>query len=142
MPSVFSAFASALSARLPLMAAALWWSSGICLGFVAVPLVFQHAGSVALAARITPHLFAAQTWLALGCGAVLLLTRPREPQRQDTALISLTTLGMLLALLVQHAAAPRIAARINLPLWHTAGTLLYAGQWLCATVLLWRLARH
>ena len=37
-------------------------------------------------------------------------------------------------LLVQHAAAPRIAARINLPLWHTAGTLLYAGQWLCATV--------
>ena len=67
MPSVLSAFASALSARLPLMAAALWWSSGICLGFVAVPLVFQHAGSVALAARITPHLFAAQTWLALGC---------------------------------------------------------------------------
>ena len=50
MPSVLSAFASALSARLPLMAAALWWSSGICLGFVAVPLVFQHAGSVALAA--------------------------------------------------------------------------------------------
>ena len=49
---------------------------------------------------------------------------------------------MLLALLVQHAAAPRIAARINLPLWHTAGTLLYAGQWLCATVVLWRLARR
>ena len=45
-------------------------------------------------------------------------------------------------LLVQHAAAPRIAARINLPLWHTAGTLLYAGQWLCATVVLWRLARR
>ena len=82
-------WADALKNRLPLLAAALWWGSGICLGFIAVPLVFRHAGDVALAARITPQLFAAQSWLALGCGLLLLVMRPRRMQRQDRIRIGL-----------------------------------------------------
>ena len=66
--------------------------------------------------------------------------RPRRMQRQDRIRIGLVALGMLLALLVSYAAAPRIAARIDLPLWHTLGVLMYVGQWLCATALLWQLA--
>ena len=49
-------------------------------------------------------------------------------------------LGMLLALLIEFAVAPRIVARENLRLWHGAGTLMYAVQWLCASFVLWRLA--
>ena len=117
MPSVssafFQAFSRAFKARLPLLAAALWWGSGMGLGFVAAPLLIRHAASVPQAAAFTLEIFQAQTWLALACGV---------------------------ALLVQHAAAPRIAARE--PLWHAAGALLYAGQCLCAGVLLWRLARQ
>ena len=47
---------------------------------------------------------------------------------------------MLLALLIEFAVAPRIVARENLRLWHGAGTLMYAVQWLCASFVLWRLA--
>jgi hypothetical protein len=47
-------------------------------------------------------------------------------------------LGMLAALLAEFGVAPRIVARQNLQLWHSVGTLLYAGQWLCALVVLWR----
>ena len=144
MPSVssafFQAFSRAFKARLPLLAAALWWGSGMGLGFVAAPLLIRHAASVPQAAAFTLEIFQAQTWLALACGVALLLTRPRAPQPPDAALVGLAALGMLLALLVQHAAAPRIAARE--PLWHAAGALLYAGQCLCAGVLLWRLARQ
>ena len=144
MPSVssafFQAFSCAFKARLPLLAAALWWGSGMGLGFVAAPLLIRHAASVPQAAAFTLEIFQAQTWLALACGVALLLTRPRAPQPPDAALVGLAALGMLLALLVQHAAAPRIAARE--PLWHAAGAFLYAGQCLCAGVLLWRLARQ
>ena len=138
--ALFRDFFRAFKARLPLLAAALWWGSGMGLGFVAAPLLIRHAASVPQAAAFTLEIFQAQTWLALACGVALLLTRPRAPQPPDAALVGLAALGMLLALLVQHAAAPRIAARE--PLWHAAGALLYAGQCLCAGVLLWRLARQ
>jgi hypothetical protein len=47
---------------------------------------------------------------------------------------------MLAALLQEFAIAPRIVARQDLAFWHSAGTALYAGQWLCALVALWKLA--
>ena len=133
----FQAFSCAFKARLPLLAAALWWGSGMGLGFVAAPLLIRHAASVPQAAAFTLEIFQAQTWLALACGVALLLTRPRAPQPPDAALAGRAALG---SLLVHHAAAPRIAGRE--PLWHAAGALLYAGQCLCAGVLLWRLARQ
>ena len=77
MPSVssafFQAFSCAFKARLPLLAAALWWGSGMGLGFVAAPLLIRHAASVPQAAAFTLEIFQAQTWLALACGVALLL---------------------------------------------------------------------
>jgi hypothetical protein len=49
---------------------------------------------------------------------------------------------MLCALLVEFVAAPHIIARENLALWHRVGTLLYFLQWVCAGVMLWKLARQ
>ena len=48
--------------------------------------------------------------------------------------------GMLLALLVQYGVSPKIVARENLRLWHSVGTGMYALQWLCAAIVLWRVA--
>ena len=48
--------------------------------------------------------------------------------------------GLLLALLLEYAVAPRILTRENLRLWHGTGTAIYSLQWLCATVVLWRQA--
>jgi hypothetical protein len=36
--------------------------------------------------------------------------------------------------------APRIVARENLRLWHGVGTTMYVLQWMCAGVVLWKLA--
>jgi hypothetical protein len=49
-------------------------------------------------------------------------------------------LGMLLGVLVEFAIAPRIVARENLRLWHGIGVLLYALQWCCAALVLWKTA--
>jgi uncharacterized membrane protein YdbT with pleckstrin-like domain len=54
--------------------------------------------------------------------------------------IAYVLLGMLAALLQEFAVAPRIVARQHLAFWHSAGTVLYAVQWLCALVVLWRLS--
>lgn len=48
--------------------------------------------------------------------------------------------AMLLALLQQYAVAPRIVARDNLKLWHSVGSGMYLVQWLCTSVLLWRMS--
>ena len=50
--------------------------------------------------------------------------------------------GLLLALLQQYGVAPRIVARQNLKLWHGVGTVMYAGQWLCAAATLWKVAKQ
>ena len=50
--------------------------------------------------------------------------------------------GLLLALLLQLVAAPRIEMRQNLALWHSVGTVFYVGQWLCALVCVIRLAQR
>ena len=130
--------------RLPVFAAALWWGSLTAVGFVVVPLLFKFLPTPAMAGHMAARLFTAQTWVSVGCGvALLLVSRSNRPSalsgRAQGAMIFIV-LGMLLALLIEFAVAPRIVARENLQLWHGAGSVMYAVQWLCAAIVLWRLA--
>lgn len=132
--------------RLGLLAAALWWGSLTAVGAWVVPLLFMHLPTPALAGQAAARLFTAQTWVAVGCGVVLLLAwRTSEPDgapRMDWgngAALWLVA-GVLLALLVEFAVSPRIVARENLRLWHSVGSAMYALQWVCAGVVLWKLA--
>jgi len=136
--------AQLLRTRVPVLAAALWWGSLTTIGFLAVPLLFAHLPSPSLAGFMAAKLFAAQTWVTVACCVVLLtLSKPKsalslEPWAQAAIVFILG--GLLLALLVQYGVAPRIVARQNLQLWHSAGTVMYAAQWLCALVVLWHTA--
>ena len=47
--------------RLPVFLAALWWGSLCSIGFVAVPMLFAHLPTPALAGFMADKLFAAQT---------------------------------------------------------------------------------
>ncbi|WP_295548283.1 DUF4149 domain-containing protein [uncultured Pseudacidovorax sp.] len=129
--------------RAALMAAGLWWGSLTAIGFVAVPLLFMHLPTPALAGATAAKLFSAQTWVTVGCVLVMLVAMGRqddgEPQTPPGA-VMLMLGGLLLALLVEYAVAPRIVARENLRLWHGVGTAMYAAQWLCAGAILWRRA--
>ena len=131
-----------LRARLALFAAALWWGSLSAIGFLVVPMLFAHLPTPAVAGNMAARLFSAQAWVALVCGLVLLAcARERDNARMDWgkgALIFIVG-GMLLALLAEFAVAPRIVARENLRLWHTVGSAMYALQWVCAGVVLWKL---
>ncbi|MCZ2405115.1 MAG: hypothetical protein BGO74_02130 [Burkholderiales bacterium 68-12] len=132
--------------RLPVLAAALWWGSLSAIGFVAVPLLFAHLPSPALAGQTAARLFEAQTYISIACCAcLLLLSKRRHAETEEKwareAMVFIV-LGLLLALLVQYGVAPRILARHNLKLWHGAGTVMYAAQWLCALAVLWRTARQ
>lgn len=131
--------------RLPLLAAALWWGSLTAIGFIAVPLLFVHLPTPALAGQTAARLFTAQTWVAIGCRAVLLLSaRGRgETATMDWSggALAFVLAGLICALLGEFAVAPRIVARENLKFWHTAGSALYALQWACALAVLWRLGR-
>ena len=131
--------------RFPVLAAGLWWGSLTAIGFIAVPLLFATLPTPALAGRVAARLFTAQAWVSLGCGALLLLAaRGRaESARMDWAggAIGFVLAGLLCALLVEFAIAPRIVARENLRLWHGAGSALYVLQWVCALVVLWRVGR-
>lgn len=131
-----------LRQRLPLLAAALWWGSGAALGFMAVPLLFRHLPSPALAGQMAARLFTAQTWVAVACGCVLLLAARSAPtpMRWARGALAFVLAGMLLALLNEFAIAPRIVARQNLPLWHSVGSALYLAHWLCAGAVLYKLA--
>ncbi|WP_304306362.1 DUF4149 domain-containing protein [Pseudacidovorax intermedius] len=129
--------------RAALMAAGLWWGSLTAIGFVAVPLLFMHLPTPALAGATAAKLFSAQTWITVGCVLVMLAAMGRrdegEPETPPGA-VMLMLGGLLLALLVEYAVAPRIVARENLRLWHGVGTAMYAAQWLCAGATLWRRA--
>ena len=130
-------------ARVAPFAAALWWGSLTAVGFMVVPLLFKFLPTPAMAGHMAARLFTAQTWVSVACGVVLLLvSRPNRPSalsgRAQAALVFIV-LGMLLALLIEFAVAPRIVARENLRLWHGAGSVMYAVQWLCAAVVLWRI---
>ncbi|MDM0048480.1 DUF4149 domain-containing protein [Variovorax sp. J22R115] len=132
--------------RIALLLAAFWWGSLTTIGFLVVPMLFARLGSPAVAGNFAGQLFAAQTWVALVCGLVLLVhfraqggDRVEGPAR---AAIFLIITALLLALLQQYAVAPRILARENLRLWHSLGSAMYLGQWVCAGVLLWRMGRR
>lgn len=133
--------------RIALMSAALWWGSLTAIGFVVVPLLFMHLATPAMAGAMAARLFTAQSWISVGCALLLLLAITRRPEGEDdlpapppAAVLPLMG-GLLLALLIEYAVAPRIVARENLKLWHNVGTGMYLLQWLCAGLTLWRLGR-
>lgn len=134
--------------RIGLLAAALWWGSLSALGFVVVPMLFMHLGSPAAAGAMAARLFSAQTWISTGCALLMLMAFNQKDDFAHTestrSVMKLIVGGMLLALLVEFAAAPRIvSARAeggNLRLWHGLGSAMLLGQWLCAGLALWRLS--
>ena len=131
--------------RLPVLAAALWWGSLSAIGFVAVPLLFVHLPTPAMAGNMAARLFEAQTYISIACSALLLVISKRKhaekPEEWAQAAMVFVIAGLLLALLVQYGVAPRILARQNLRLWHAAGSGMYLLQWLCAGITLWKTAR-
>ena len=132
-----------LNARIVTFAAALWWGSLTAIGLMAVPMLFKFLPTPAMAGNMAAKLFTAQSWLSVACGVTLLLATKGAAVAgagRARATLFAVVLGMLLALLIEFAVAPRIVARENLRLWHGAGTLMYAVQWLCASFVLWRLA--
>jgi len=132
--------------RIALLVAAFWWGSLSTIGFLVVPMLFARLGSPAVAGNMAGQLFAAQTWVALACGLVLLVHfRAQAGERMDATARTITgwvVTALLLALLQQYAVAPRILAREDLRLWHSLGSAMYLGQWLCAGVVLWRMGRR
>ena len=131
--------------RLPALLAALWWGSLTTIGFLVVPLLFAHLPSPAMAGGMAARLFAAQTWVTVVCCVLLLLiSRPKGEVTQypwaQAAMVFIVG-GLLLAVLVQFGVAPRIVARQDLRLWHSVGSVMYALQWCCALVVLWRTLR-
>jgi hypothetical protein len=127
--------------RAGLFAAALWWGSLAAIGFVAVPMLFAHLPTPAQAGTLAARLFTAQTWVSLGCGAVLLMVSREGGVTWARGAVAFVLAGMLLALLNEFAVAPRIVARQNLALWHSLGSAFYLAQWLCAGAVLFKLSR-
>lgn len=128
--------------RLPVFAAALWWGSLSAIGFLAVPMLFANLPQASMAGFMAAKLFAAQTWVSIACGLVLLVVAKDKAsntiQPWARAALGFVLAGMLMALVVQYGVSPKIVQRENLKFWHGLGTLLYALQWLCAAVVLWR----
>lgn len=133
-----------LSGRIPVFIAALWWGSLTTIGFLVVPLLFTHLPTPAIAGGMAARLFTAQSWVSLACGLLLLIiSRGKEAvARMDWAQGALVfvALGVLLALLLEFAVAPRIVARDNLQLWHGVGSAMLLGQWCCAALVLFKTA--
>ena len=127
--------------RLVVWVAALWCCSLGLIGFLVVPMLFAHLPTPALAGSMAAKLFQAQTWLSLVCGLVLLMrTRSRRaPMVLAPQVLLLVMGGMLLALLSEFAVAPHIVARENLRLWHSIGSIMFVLQWVCATLVFWKL---
>jgi hypothetical protein len=146
--------------RLTVMIAALWWGAISGMSFVAVPLMFAKLGPAQAGAGAAKR-FCAQCWVGLGLGVGLLVVLRREresavdvlgdsaptPERLASMQHALGTMGfvvlaMLMALLQEFGVAQKIinarASGGNLRLWHSVGSLLVLGQWLCAGVVLWR----
>lgn len=132
-----------VAARLPVWLAALWWSSLTCLIFGVVPLLFVYLPSPALAGAVAAKLFTVQTWVSCACAFLLLIKMRAEAVKDDVSnvppVIGLTVVGMLLALWVEFAVAPRILAHDNVRLWHAVGSGMYLLQWLCAAATFWKL---
>jgi hypothetical protein len=123
--------------------AALWWGSLTTVGFGVVPMLFAHLPSPALAGNMAAKLFAAQTWVAVCCGSVLLISiwsnqALAQVHKASNALLYIA-FGVSLALVSEFAVSPRIVAREDLRLWHSVGTVMYVLQWLCAAMTLHKL---
>ena len=136
---------SVVKERIALMLAALWWGSLTTIGFLVVPMLFARLGNPAVAGNFAGQLFAAQTWIAIGCGLVLIIyfrTKGDEGfSKPVLAGLFLVLVALLLALLQQYAVSPRILARDNLKLWHSVGSGMYLVQWACVGALLWRMTK-
>ena len=130
--------------QLPIWLAAAWAMSLTVVGLMVVPLLFVHLPTPAMAGQMAAKLFTAQTWVSVVCAALLLMTfrsnRPLTPLDTAQTATLFVVAGILLALLVELAVAPRIVARDNLALWHKVGSAMYFGQWLCALVVFGKLA--
>ncbi|THU00607.1 DUF4149 domain-containing protein [Lampropedia puyangensis] len=145
-----------LQQQLPVYAAALWWGSLSAIGFLAVPMLFAHLPTASMAGQVAAKLFSAMTWVSLACCFVLIFCfRPARDGQEEAstsaspaspdaswalALTGWILAGAIVALLSEFGIAPRIIARENLALWHRIGTAMYAAQWLCASVVMWKLA--
>ena len=123
--------------RLQLYLAALWWGSLTAVGLIVVPTLFIMIEPTALAGQVAARLFSAECWLALITGLLLMLAGRRTAGDQPYRPSAWIVLGMLSALLLEAAVAPRIVARENLMLWHNVGTVLYVLQWLAIGRWLW-----
>jgi hypothetical protein len=140
----------AFQARAAVFLSALWWGSLSGLGFVVVPLLFKYLGTPAEAGAMAAKLFSAQTWLSVACTMLLLLMLNRKnvehAQSNDEArkITAWVVVGLLLTLLVEFGVAAQIvnarASGGNLRLWHSLGSLMYLGQWICAGLTLWRVS--
>lgn len=132
--------------RVALLLAAFWWGSLSTIGFLVVPMLFARLGNPAVAGNFAGQLFEAQSWIAIVCGLVLLIHfRQKADAGFDAGTrtaIGLVLAALLLALLQQYVAAPRILARDNLKFWHAVGSGMYLAQWACAGTLLWRMGRR
>ena len=132
--------------RVALLLAAFWWGSLSTIGFLVVPMLFARLGNPAVAGNFAGQLFEAQSWIAIVCGLILLIHfRQKADSGFDAATctaIGLVLAALLLALLQQYVAAPRILARDNLKFWHAVGSGMYLAQWACAGTLLWRMGRR
>lgn len=133
--------------RLPLMLAALWWGGISALSFLAVPLLFAKLGSPAVAGPVAAQIFSLQCWAGIVIGALLLVLLKRgQPTPEVFTTLGLVCLAMLLALVQEFGVAQKIvtarASGGDLKLWHSLGSLMVLGQWLCAGAILWRLSRQ
>lgn len=129
-----------MRAVLPIWLAAIWWVSLTTIGFLVVPLLFVHLPTPALAGGMAAKLFAAQTWISVVCGLLMLmlskseLNKPLDSVNHAGQATIFIVSGMLLALLSEFAVAPHIVARDNLRFWHGAGSAMYFLQWVCAAI--------
>ena len=134
--------------RLSILLAALWWGSLSGLGFIVVPLLFVHLPSPAAAGAMAAKLFTAQTWLSIGCTMLLLMILNKKGAPALSlpvqAAMKFVVAGLLLAVLVEFAVAPRIVSARgdggSLKLWHGLGSAMYLTQWLVAGWTLWSLS--
>ena len=128
---------------LAIWTAALWWGALTIVGFLVVPMLFANLPTPAIAGAMAGRLFSALTWVAVGCGLLLMMIfRSNQPlalmDKAQSAILFIAS-GMLLALLSEFVVAPRIMARQDLRLWHSVGAMMYVLQWLCASTTFWKL---
>ncbi|OYU44220.1 MAG: hypothetical protein CFE44_14135 [Burkholderiales bacterium PBB4] len=129
----------------PVWLAALWWGSLTTLGFFVVPMLFANLPTPAMAGNMAAKLFTAQTYISAVSGLLILLAfrsnRSIVSADRAGAATIFVVAGVLLAMLVEFAVAPRIVARDNLALWHGVASTMYLVQWMCAGVVLGKLVQ-